>query len=58
MALVACAKGNNRNKRWNTVTYRLINNGLSLWCLLLTTHQNSKPLLMNRYTTVTHIIFY
>ena len=22
------------------------------------THQNSKPLLMSRYTTVTHILFY
>jgi len=29
----------------NTVIYRLINNGLSFWCLLfIPTYQNSKPL--------------
>jgi len=25
---------------------------------LIPTHQNSKPLLMSRYTTVTHILFF
>jgi len=25
---------------------------------LIPTHQNSKPLLMSQYTTVTHILFY
>ena len=44
-----------QNNVWTTVIYRLIDNGLDFWCLLLTmqalipTHQNHKPLLMNSF---------
>ena len=40
------------------VVLMLVINHLGLWrAWLIPTHQNSKLLLMTRYTTVTHILF-